>query len=144
MSASSPAHQGTTSAAALTTGLIEGSPVADRLAYSMDEFCRAAGIGRSLGYGEIAAGRLKVVRVGRRTLVPVESAKAWLASLPPGVAGEPAAPRQARLARQRAEESHALTPLGSGTLPVESAAPGSKSNQTRLRVENSHSQRRSR
>jgi hypothetical protein len=105
-SASSAAYQSTTGAPALTTELTEGSPAPDRLAYTMEEFCRAARIGRSLGYGEIAAGRLKVVRVGRRTLVTVDSAKAWLASLPEGMAGEPIAPRQARLARQRSRESH--------------------------------------
>jgi hypothetical protein len=42
------------------------APARDRLAYGFDEFCRLVSIGRSLGYGEIAAGRLRVVRVGRR------------------------------------------------------------------------------
>jgi AAA domain len=55
--------------------------------------------------GRYTASRYKVVRVGRRTLVPVDSAKAWLASLPEGVAGEPAAPRLARLARRRLDET---------------------------------------
>jgi hypothetical protein len=88
--------------AALTTGPTDSVPALDRLAYSLNSFCSAAEIGQSLAYDEIAAGRLKVVRVGRRTLVPVEAAKAWLASLSEGVGGEPAAPRRARLARQRA------------------------------------------
>jgi hypothetical protein len=136
-STSSLAHHDTTSADTLTNGLVEATPAPPRLAYTMDEFCRAATIGQSLAYAEIAAGRLKIVRVGRRTLVPVDSAKAWLASLPEGVADEPAAPRRARLARQRAGEDHVdcdgLAPLGGGTLPARLGTPGSKSNRTRPR-----------
>jgi hypothetical protein len=103
VSNAAPAHHDTACAAALINGLAEASPAPDRLAYTIDEFCRAVTIGQSLAYAEIAAGRLKVVRVGRRTLVPVDSAKAWLASLPEGVGGEPAAPRRARLARRRVD-----------------------------------------
>jgi excisionase family DNA binding protein len=140
-----PPHHDTACAGALINGLIEASPAPDRLAYTIDEFCRAVTIGQSLAYAEIAAGRLKVVRVGRRTLVPVDAAKAWLASLPEGVAGEPAAPRRARLARQRTDKSHAdcdgLAPLGPSTLAVGSGTPGSKGNRARVPVDNSHSQR---
>ena len=128
----SPAHHDTTSAAALTNVLIE-APAPDRLAYSIDEFCRAAGIGKSLGYGEIAAGRLKVVRVGRRTLVPVDSARAWLASLPEGVTGEPAAPRRARFARQQNPyaDCEGVAQAGAATQPVRSAARSVNTNEAR-------------
>jgi len=137
MSASSPAYQETTSAAALTSGFNEASQAPDRLAYTMDEFCRAATIGHWLAYTEIAEGRLKVVRVGRRTLVPVDAAKAWLAGLPKGVAGEPAAPRRARLARQRVDEPRRtdcdeLTPSGHSRTS-ESDAPGSKGARVRTK-----------
>jgi hypothetical protein len=120
--------------AGLATASTDSVPALDRLAYSFSSFCNAAEIGQTLAYDEIAAGRLKVVRVGRRTLIPVEAARAWLASLPEGVAGEPAAPRQARLARQRAGVPHAecdgLVPQGTGT-PVGSDAPGSTSARAR-------------
>jgi excisionase family DNA binding protein len=128
MSTSAPAHHDPARPAALINGLIEASPAADRLAYTMDEFCRAVTIGRSLAYAEISAGRLRVVRVGRRTLVPVDAAKAWLDNLPQGVASEPAAPRRARLARAGCDGP---TPLGPGILPVGLGIPGSKSNRAR-------------
>lgn len=53
-------------------------------AMSIDDFCRWAGIGRSLAYTEIAAGRLRTTKVGRRTLVTAEAASTWLAALPDG------------------------------------------------------------
>lgn len=53
-------------------------------AMSIDDFCHWAGIGRSLAYTEIAAKRLRTKKVGRRTLVTVEAACAWLAELPDG------------------------------------------------------------
>jgi hypothetical protein len=147
VSTSSPTHQDSGCAGPLINGLTEASPAPERLAYTIDEFCRAVTIGQSLAYAEIASGRLKVVRVGRRTLVPVDSAKAWLASLPKGVTGEPAAPRRARLARQSGG-SHAncdgLAPQGAGTVPVGSGTAGSKSNRAGVPVDNSHSQRWSR
>lgn len=52
-----------------------------RLAYSIPELAKAAGVGRTLIYAEIKAGRLKPVKVGSRTLVPVVEADAWLARL---------------------------------------------------------------
>jgi hypothetical protein len=51
---------------------------------SIDDFCRWAGIGRSLAYTEIAAGRLRTKKVGRRTLVTTAAARTWLADLPDG------------------------------------------------------------
>jgi len=51
------------------------------LAYpSVDNFARAAGIGRTQAYEEIKAGRLKVAKVGRRTIVPVAETEKWLAA----------------------------------------------------------------
>jgi excisionase family DNA binding protein len=54
---------------------------APKRAYSVDEFCQAHGIGRNRAYQEIEAGRLRVAKVGRRTLIPVDEAEAWLRSL---------------------------------------------------------------
>ena len=53
-----------------------------KLAYSVDEFIAAANISRTKAYEEIAAGRLRVRKVGARTIIRVEDAKAWLAALP--------------------------------------------------------------
>jgi len=49
-------------------------------AFSIPEFCRRYGIGRTAAYGEIAAGRLRAVKAGRRTLVTQDDAEACLAS----------------------------------------------------------------
>jgi hypothetical protein len=48
-----------------------------RPAYRLAEFCREFGIGRTAAYGEIAAGRLTVFKVGRLTMVAGEDALAW-------------------------------------------------------------------
>ena len=53
----------------------------DRLAFMIPEFCVAARIGRSTVYEEIRSGRLKTVKVGSRTLIPVKEAEAWLKRL---------------------------------------------------------------
>ena len=47
-------------------------------AMSVNEFCTAYGIGRTLTYAEIKAGKLKPVKIGRRTLIPVAAAADWL------------------------------------------------------------------
>ena len=52
------------------------------LAFSVPEFCDWAGIGRTKVYEEIEAQRLPVVKVGKRTLIRLYDARAWLQSLP--------------------------------------------------------------
>ncbi len=54
----------------------------DRGARSLTDFCTWAGIGKTKAYEEIKAGRLKVRKLGAKTLVLDEDARAWLASLP--------------------------------------------------------------
>ena len=54
----------------------------EQRAFSVEEFCKRYGIGRSSAYEEIRAGRLKCRKLGARTLVPQDSAEEWLASLP--------------------------------------------------------------
>lgn len=44
-----------------------------KLAYSIKEACAATSLGRTTIYDHIAAGRLKVVRVGGRALIPAQS-----------------------------------------------------------------------
>jgi excisionase family DNA binding protein len=51
-------------------------------AFPIGEFCRVYGIGRTTAYYEIAARRLRAVKVGRRTLITQDAAEAWLAALP--------------------------------------------------------------
>jgi excisionase family DNA binding protein len=46
-------------------------------AISVAELCHRYGIGKTLVYQEIKFGRLKVAKIGRRTLVRVADAQAW-------------------------------------------------------------------
>ena len=68
----------TGAAAAEESGVNDGS----RRAFSVCQFCRRYGVGRTTAYAEIAAGRLRAVKVGHRTLITNDAAEAWLASLP--------------------------------------------------------------
>lgn len=51
-------------------------------AYTVDEFCKAYGIGRHLAYTEMGGGRLQYRKAGRRTVIRKVDADAWLDSLP--------------------------------------------------------------
>jgi hypothetical protein len=51
-------------------------------AFPIDEFCRRYGIGRTMAYAEIAAGRLHAVKARRRTLITAQAADEWLRGLP--------------------------------------------------------------
>ena len=48
------------------------------------EFCDRFSVGRTLVYAEIAAGRLLTRKCGRKTLIRVTDAAAWLDALPSG------------------------------------------------------------
>ena len=50
--------------------------------YSLDEFARQNDIGLTTVRGEIKAGRLAARKVGRRTIITAEDAKAWQEQLP--------------------------------------------------------------
>jgi hypothetical protein len=52
-------------------------PVQIQPAYGMAAFCDAFGVGRSLAYEEIAAGRLRAFKIGARTLIAGEDALRW-------------------------------------------------------------------
>jgi excisionase family DNA binding protein len=54
----------------------------EKRAFSIPEFCLLYGVCRTTVYEEIRAGRLRAVKVGRRTLILVDDAEAWLAALP--------------------------------------------------------------
>ncbi|GGF74639.1 hypothetical protein GCM10007301_38120 [Azorhizobium oxalatiphilum] len=73
-------------------------------ALSINDFCQWAGIGRTLAYRQIQAGRLSTKKVGRRTLITMEAARSWLDALTMDqVQTKPGAARPARTAGQ---ESH--------------------------------------
>jgi excisionase family DNA binding protein len=54
----------------------------EKRAFTLSDFCTRYGIGRTKAYDEIAIGRLRAVKVGRRTLVTENDAEAWLIALP--------------------------------------------------------------
>ena len=56
-------------------------PALPKRAYSIPEVCRTASIGRTRLYSEISEGRLRAVKVGRRTLIRTEDLDTWLRSL---------------------------------------------------------------
>jgi excisionase family DNA binding protein len=61
-----------------------GKGTIDRAAYTVDEFCAAHAIGRTTFYAELKAGRIRVVKCGRKTLVPKTEKDAWLGRLAEG------------------------------------------------------------
>jgi hypothetical protein len=54
----------------------------NRDAFSVDDFARRHGIGRTTVYEEIKKGRLIARKVQGRTLVTAEDARAWREALP--------------------------------------------------------------
>lgn len=44
-----------------------------KIGYSIREACHASSLGRTTIYNHIAAGRLRSVRVGGRTIIPAEA-----------------------------------------------------------------------
>jgi excisionase family DNA binding protein len=54
----------------------------DKLTYSIDQIARMGALGRSKIYAEIAAGRLKARKAGRRTVILAEDYRAYLEALP--------------------------------------------------------------
>ena len=70
--------------------MIEHSKIAERerqrrirqRAMSVRGFCESVGIGRTRFYQEVKTGRLRVRKVGRRTIVTSDDAEDWLNCLP--------------------------------------------------------------
>lgn len=52
-----------------------------KLAFSLEEFAKAHSLSRSTVYKELNSGRLKVSKVGRRTIVTAEQAAEWRAKV---------------------------------------------------------------
>jgi excisionase family DNA binding protein len=53
-----------------------------RLAHSICDVAKITGVGRSLLYQEIKEGRLRIRKLGRRTLIFDTDLRTWLESLP--------------------------------------------------------------
>lgn len=49
-----------------------------RFTLTIDEFCEATGMGRSLAYQQMQKGGLPFVKIGKRRLIPVDESRAWL------------------------------------------------------------------
>jgi len=49
-----------------------------KLAYSIREACQASSLGKTSIWKHIASGRLRVIRLGGRTLIPAESLHALI------------------------------------------------------------------
>ena len=52
--------------------------VPQKLAYSIAEAVEASSLGRTTIYSHIAAGRLRAVRIGGRTIIPAASLRALI------------------------------------------------------------------
>jgi excisionase family DNA binding protein len=63
---------------------MQANPTRDapKVAFRVDEACAALGISRSQLYVEAAQGRLKILKCGRRSIVPAREIHAWLDRLP--------------------------------------------------------------
>jgi excisionase family DNA binding protein len=53
-----------------------------RNAMSIDQFCQRYAVGRTTVYAEIKQGRLRGLKVGRRTIITENDAEDWLHRLP--------------------------------------------------------------
>lgn len=60
---------------------MESKPI-DNGAFSVKAFLAWADISRATFYREVSAGKLKIRKLGNKTLVTRVDAEAWLASLP--------------------------------------------------------------
>ncbi|MCZ6859587.1 MAG: helix-turn-helix domain-containing protein [Alphaproteobacteria bacterium] len=49
----------------------------DQMLFSLAEVCDLTRLGRTTIYSEINSGRLKIVKVGRRTLISREALRDW-------------------------------------------------------------------
>ena len=54
----------------------------ERRVFTISEFLERYGIGRTRFYEEVAEGRLRLRKLGKKSLVTVDDAEAWLESLP--------------------------------------------------------------
>ena len=66
------------------------------LAFTVQDACRAIGCGRTSLYSLISAGKIEARSLGSRTIIPAESLRRFVASLPPApIRPCPASPEEA-------------------------------------------------
>jgi excisionase family DNA binding protein len=53
-----------------------------RAAISVNEFCQACSLGRTMFYRLVKEGQIRVLKVGSRTLIPWQELGDWLERLP--------------------------------------------------------------
>ena len=56
--------------------------ISQKGAFSVEEFLHWASIGRTKFYEEVNEGRLKLRKIGRKSVITITDAQAWLDSLP--------------------------------------------------------------
>ena len=56
--------------------------IADRLGYTLDEFCAAVPCSRPTAFAAIRDGRLRAMKLGTRTIIPAPDARDFIANLP--------------------------------------------------------------
>jgi excisionase family DNA binding protein len=54
----------------------------EKRAFSIAEFCRRFGVGRTKVYEELRQARLRARKIGRRTIITKDDAEDWLQQLP--------------------------------------------------------------
>lgn len=54
--------------------------MSEPLAFTIADFARAASVGKTTIYNEIAAGRLVAAKIGAKTLIPADRGREWLRS----------------------------------------------------------------
>ncbi|MEP3277055.1 MAG: DNA-binding protein [Stappiaceae bacterium] len=54
----------------------------NRGALTVDEFCGWASIGRTKFYQEVNEGRIKIRKIGRKSVITMPDALKWVSSLP--------------------------------------------------------------
>lgn len=62
--------------------LSDMSDASPRAAYTVEEFCRSYGIGRTRLYELFKSGAIEARKCGSKTLIPRAAAEHWLNSLP--------------------------------------------------------------
>ena len=86
-----------------------------KLAYSIRELAKNGPIGRSSIYNQIAAGRLRARKIGRRTVILDEDWRAFLTAAPPL---EPATTLSSTTATPRRRGRPRKVPVGIASEPV--------------------------
>lgn len=65
-------------------------PKAQKLGYSIAEACAATSLGKTTIFSHIAAGRLRMIKIGGRTIIPFEALMAFLQGDVVPTTGQPA------------------------------------------------------